>query len=94
MISPVSFGSTYKAIATTVFGNPKYNSYDQVYEMDKFLSENIIQNYSINKHVSITSTSKNYQKTGEAIYTINVPKKLDNEFETFCANKGIDFIKK
>jgi hypothetical protein len=93
MISPVSFGSTYKVYIDSVsYKNSDIND-GKISSLDCFLNEKKIKKYTASKNISVVSDSKKYEKKTDALYTIDVPNSLDNEFETYCANKGINIYK-
>lgn len=87
MISPISFGSTYKVSSGSNFPLKQQVSYDAL----KSFCDKRCYPYNENSTYSIK------QQYGNSSYKINttivIPDKEDTTLETFCANKGIEISK-
>ena len=83
MVSNISFGSTYKVSTMP-------NGYDKFWDFQKFaLNKEMQTGTQVRFNDKYDSKTKQYS----ASYTMVVPDSMDDEIETFCANRGIQFKK-
>ncbi|MBQ9246148.1 hypothetical protein IJ182_07775 [bacterium] len=87
MITPISFGSTYKVASGSTFPLKQQLSYDELkrYCDNKWYTYNEKTTYNLKQQYGVS--------TYKVDSTIVIPDKEDIALETFCANKGISFNK-
>ena len=84
MIPGISFGSTYKV-------SSDYNCFEDFCKFQAYASS---FDYSDGVSTELKTQLASKSPYGFiASYTLIAPSNLDSEIETFCANKGIKYIK-